>query len=96
MCGHYVTVNFQKPAIIFHLKPCRAEYFFILYTLSQYIKHVSSGPWREKTCLRGLANNKGIDQSALPRTLISAFVIHLLESIGTYLDLLRGKFQFSS
>ena len=39
------------------------------------------GPRREKTCLRWFANNKGADQPAHPRSLISAFVIHLLESI---------------
>ena len=31
------------------------------------------GPRREKTCLRGYANNKGADQPAHPRSLISAF-----------------------
>ena len=39
------------------------------------------GPPREKTCLRGFANNTGADQPALPRSLISAFVIRFLESI---------------
>ena len=39
------------------------------------------GPRHEKTCLRGFANNKGADQPAHPRRLISAFVIHYLESI---------------
>ena len=39
------------------------------------------GPRREKTCLRWVANNKGADQPAHPRSLISAFVIPLLESI---------------
>ena len=39
------------------------------------------GPRREKTCLRGFANNKGTDQPAHPRSLISAFVIHFVESI---------------
>ena len=34
MCGHYVTVNSEKHAIIFHLNPCHAEYFFIHYTIS--------------------------------------------------------------
>ena len=38
------------------------------------------GPQREKTCLRGFANNKGADKPAHPRSLISAFVIRLLES----------------
>ena len=36
-------------------------------------------PRRDKTCLRGFANNKGADQPAHP--LINAFVIGLLESI---------------
>ena len=39
------------------------------------------GPRREKTCLRGFANNTGADQPAHPRSLISAFVIRFLESI---------------
>ena len=33
------------------------------------------GPRREKTCLRGVANNKGTDQPAHPHSLISPFVI---------------------
>ena len=39
------------------------------------------GPQRQKTCLRGFANNTGADQSAHPHSLISAFVIHFLENI---------------
>ena len=39
------------------------------------------GPRREKICLLGFPNNKGADQPAHPRSLISAFVIRLLESI---------------
>ena len=38
-----------------------------------------NGPRREKTCLRGFANNKGADQPAHPRSLISAFAIRFLE-----------------
>ena len=38
------------------------------------------GPRREKTCLRGFANNKGADQPAHPRRLISAFVIRVIGS----------------
>ena len=37
---------------------------------------ITFGPRREKTCLRGFANNTGADQPAHPRSLISAFVIH--------------------
>ena len=39
------------------------------------------GPGRKKTCLRGFANNKGADQPAHPRRLISAFFVDLLETI---------------
>ena len=38
-----------------------------------------NGPRREKTCLRWFANNKCADQPAHPRSLISAFVIRVLE-----------------
>ena len=44
------------------------------------------GPRRDKTSLRGFANNKGADQPAHPRRLISAFIIRLLESIISKLD----------
>ena len=44
------------------------------------------GPRREKTCLRGFANNKGADQPAHPRSLISAFNIRLLENKLSRLD----------
>ena len=39
------------------------------------------GPQREKTCLRVYANSKGADQPARPRSLISAFVVRVLESV---------------
>ena len=42
---------------------------------------LSNGPWREKTCLQGFVNNKGADQPAHMRSLISAFVVRLTESI---------------
>ena len=42
---------------------------------------VTFGPRREKTCLRGFANNTCADQPVHPRSLISAFVIRFLESI---------------
>ena len=48
---------------------------------------LSYGPRREKTCLRGVANNTGADQPAHPRSLISAFVIRFLESIICKLDI---------
>ena len=54
------------------------------YILRQLI-HLSLtciyGPRREKTCFREFANNKGADQPAHLSSLISTFVIRLLESI---------------
>ena len=38
-------------------------------------------PRREKTCLRWFTNNTGADQPAHPRSLISTFIIRLMESI---------------
>ena len=46
-----------------------------------HIDYVIYGPQREKTCIWGFANNKGADQPAHLRSLISAFVIRFLESI---------------
>ena len=40
-----------------------------------------NGPQREKNCLQGFANNKGTDQPAHSRRLISAFVFRAMESI---------------
>ena len=38
-------------------------------------------PGHEKTCLMSYASNKGADQPALPRSLISAFVVRCLDNI---------------
>ena len=38
-------------------------------------------PGHEKMCLMSYANNKGADQPADPRSLISAFVVRCLDSI---------------
>ena len=53
--------------------------YFAVLVLTVY------GPRREKTCLRGFANNKGADQPAHLRSLINASVIHILESITSKL-----------
>ena len=42
---------------------------------------LKNGPRREKTCLRGFANNNSAGQPAHPCRMISAFVIRFLESI---------------
>ena len=39
------------------------------------------GPGHAKICLMTYANNKGADQPAHPRSLISTFVVHCLDSI---------------
>ena len=56
--------------------------FSMLSTIPPMIPIVleSNGPRREKTWLRGFANNTGADQPAHPRRLISAFVIRFLKS----------------
>ena len=46
------------------------------FSESRYL--TDHGPRREKTCLRWFANNKGADQPAQTRSLISAFVVRLL------------------
>ena len=38
-------------------------------------------PGHEKMCLMSYANNKGTDQPAHPRSLISAFIVRCLDSI---------------
>ena len=61
----------------------------LLKSVDHQLKHgvisqsnaTSYGPRLEQTCLQGFVNNKGADQPEHPHSLISAFVIHLLESI---------------
>ena len=43
--------------------------------------HILNEPGHEKTCLMSYANNKGADQHAHPRSLISAFVARCLHSV---------------
>ena len=50
-----------------------------------------TNPLQKYGSQRGFANNKGTDQPAYPRSLISVFIIRLLNI--SYLDLLRAKFQ---
>ena len=48
-----------------------------------YRQHIAytTEPGHEKICLMSYANNKGADQPAHPRSLISAFVVRCLDSI---------------
>ena len=43
--------------------------------------HNLNEPGHEKPCLMLYANNKDADQPAHPRSLISAFVVHSLDSV---------------
>ena len=58
--------------------------YFILYT-NIFYKELAfttyNGPHHDKTCLRGLCTNKGTHQPAHLCSLISTFVIRLLEII---------------
>ena len=57
-------------------------YFQSVHWPRQYVPETEPNvPPREKTCLRGFANNKCTDQTAHPRSLISALVLRSLESI---------------
>ena len=62
--------------------------------MSMCLTQTTFGPPREKSCLRGVAYNKGADQPAGLRSLIITFVVPLLKV--SYLDLLQVKFQFTS
>ena len=53
----------------------------ILYANILLERGIIYEPRHEKTCFLPYANNKGADQPAHPRSLISAFVIHCLDSI---------------
>ena len=43
--------------------------------------HEKNEPGHEKTCIMSYANNKGADQPAHPRSLISAYVVRCLDSV---------------
>ena len=54
----------------------------MMFTRFEHILYyIINGPPPEKTCLRRFANNKGADRPLDLRSLISAFVIHLLKRV---------------
>ena len=69
MAGEVLSFSFKNVSSTFK------EKYFASY------KKLSYGPCREKICLRGFANNTGPDQPAPLRSLISSFVICLLNCI---------------
>ena len=42
---------------------------------------VTNGPGHAKTCLMPYANNNGADKPAHPRSLISTFIVHCIDSM---------------
>ena len=83
----------MKLAIILLLFCNKFNYVHVrqLYKSINIRFYCSYGPHREKTCLRWFANNKGADQPAHLRRLISAFVVCVLENIP---KLATSKFSF--
>ena len=78
---------------IFNAQQTTIMDFFFLHTLPstiaskfeyglfyQFYAKISE-PGREKNCLMSCANNKGTDQLAHQRSLISSFVVHCLDSV---------------
>ena len=68
--GHYC----QIASFVLYFIKAGAQY--VDYILDKYNMSLDA----KKTCLRGFANNKGADQPAHTRSLISTFVIRYLES----------------
>ena len=63
-------------------------YFFFFFSVE---------PGHEKTCLMSYANNKGADQPAHPRSLISAFVVRCLDSVISLVSLTKiSSFMLAS
>ena len=76
-----VSAGTEKPCILCMFKPDLLFKGVQQERTKEPCKSLSHGPRRNKTCLWGFANNKGADQPALPRRLINAFAVRLLESI---------------
>ena len=62
------------------------EVLSIVYWTLDFYFHLqnwrgTNGPGHAKTCLMPYANNKGADQPAHPRSLISTFVVRCLDSM---------------
>ena len=67
----------ESPRILLCMR--KVHVFFIVPRT--YVNVTQYEPGHEKMCLMSSANNKGADQTAHPRSLISAFVVRCLDSI---------------
>ena len=63
----------------FFYRTCPYPFVPISIPLSNRLSKIEPG--HEKMCLKSYAKNKGVDQPAHPRSLISAFVVRGLDSI---------------
>ena len=59
----------------------RNHFISLFYSIHGPSNFIVIEPGREKTCLMPYANNKGADQPAHPRSLISTFVVSCLDSM---------------
>ena len=74
-----LNINYHCCYALLHLNLFRPmEFPTKLHTIKSGWS-IPYGLRREKTCLQGLADNTGADQPAHPPSLISTFVIHVLE-----------------
>ena len=82
----FVYHNICKTITVYHRSLSVLDFLFlnfsanVLYML-KIIQCALYEPHREKNLFIPYANNKGTDQLAHPRSLISTFVIHCLDSI---------------
>ena len=70
-CQHHLHLQYARL--------CRRLYFLIAEENS--LGTIIIEPGHQKTCLMSYADNKGADQPAHPRSLISAFVVRCLCSV---------------
>ena len=68
--------RFQKPTLVQILQ--LSKYFDMGIRIGRFL---ANGPGHAKMCLMAYANNKGADQYAHPRSLISTFVVRFLDSM---------------
>ena len=75
-----IKLGVDEDSELIALAGCAFKFKAIICIIHLY-SNFTYGPRREKTCLKGFANNTGADQPAHPRSLISAFVIRFLKNI---------------
>ena len=68
------------------IKAQKSSFLIACYFRRNMSWKIVSEPGHEKMCLMSYANNKGADQPAHARSLISAFVVRCLDSLISLLD----------